>query len=182
MQSWRHHHLHWDVVTWTEYSLPPLRNQAFFDAADSLAQKSDIARYELLSRYGGVYLDSDFEALRSIDALLGDAEFVCASEDEIWLSIGFIGCASANPVMGAIVHELPASIARQPHAPINEQTGPPFFTRVVNRLRSSPTPAHVTVFPSALFYPYHFSEPERAGATFRDAYAVHHWSQGWDAT
>jgi mannosyltransferase OCH1-like enzyme len=180
-QSWRRHHPDWEIVTWTEHSLPPLRNQRWFDAATSPAQRSDIARYELLARYGGVYLDVDMEALRPIDPLLEDVSFFCASEDEVWLSIGIIGCQPGDPVAEAVVEQLPASMSRRPGQAINVQSGPQFFTRVVNRLRSGPDPAPVTVFPSSMFYPYHFSEPERAGGPFPGAYAVHHWNHSWSA-
>ncbi len=179
MQSWRRHHPGWRIVTWTDHNLPPLRNQAYFDRATSLAQRSDIARYELLARFGGVYLDTDMEAFRPIDALLEGVEFFCAYEDEVWLNIAILGCLAHNGVMRTLVGELPASFEGNVGASINEQSGPQFFTRVVNRLRSDPGGAPVAVFPSALFYPYHFSEPRRAGEAFPDAYAAHHWSQSW---
>lgn len=178
-RSWRRLHPDWELVTWTDETLPPLRNQRWFDAAASPAQRSDIARYDLLLRYGGVYLDVDFQALRPIDELLDGVRFFCASEDEVWCSIGIMGCPAGDPVMAALVDELGGSMRSRPDRPINEQTGPRYFTQVVNRLRSGPEPASVTVFPSSLFYPYHFSEPERAGERFPQAYAVHHWNHSW---
>jgi inositol phosphorylceramide mannosyltransferase catalytic subunit len=178
-ESWRHLHPGWRVVTWTEHTVGALHNQAIFDAATSPAQMADVARYELLLRYGGVYLDTDFEALRPIDALLDGVSFFCASEDEIWLSLGIIGSTPGHPVLRALVDELAAHVTAHPDAPVNEQTGPYYMTRVINRLRSGPHPEDVTVFPSALFYPYHFSEPWRAGDSFPEAYAVHHWDHSW---
>lgn len=177
--SWLRLHPDWELRTWTEENLPALRNQASFDAAVQPAQRSDIARYELLERFGGVYLDCDFEALKPIDELLGGVTFFCASEDEVWLSIGIIGCVPGDAVMRTVIAELPASVTRNAGRAINVQTGPQFFTRVVNAARSGRDPQPVTVFPSALFYPYHFSEPEREGDDFPDAYAIHHWGHGW---
>lgn len=178
-QSWKRLHPDWEIVTWTAESLPPLRNQRYFDRATNPAQRSDIARYELLNRYGGVYLDVDMEARRPIDPLLSGVEFFCATEDEVWMNIAILGATPDNPVLDAIIEGLGPSIEQGPPGSINVQSGPQFFTRVVNRLRSAPDPAPVTVFPSALFYPYHFSEPERAGDSFPDAYAVHHWNHSW---
>lgn len=181
MQSWRRYHPDWRIITWTDHNLPPLRNQAYFDRAASPAQRSDIARYELLARFGGVYLDTDMEALRAIDGLLEGVEFFCAYEDEVWLNIAILGCVPENAVMRALVGELPASFESNMGGSINGQSGPQFFTRVVNRLRSDPDGASVAAFPSALFYPYHFSEPQRAGDSFPNAYAAHHWSHSWKA-
>ena len=181
IESWRRLHPDWQIVTWTDQTLPPLRNQAGFDRATSPAQKADIARLELLHRFGGVYLDTDMEAFRSIDALLDGVTFFCGTEDDVWLSTSILGCTAANPVAETLVEELPRSLVRHPDAAINVQSGPPFFTRVVNRLRTTLDPGEITVFPRQLFYPYHFSEPDRANDVFPEAYAAHHWSHSWKA-
>src|SRR3954452_9252859 len=64
-ETWAQHHPGWEMRLWRSSDLPPLRNQDLFDRATSFAQQSDIARYELLLRHGGVYVDTDFECLRS---------------------------------------------------------------------------------------------------------------------
>src|SRR5688572_30025403 len=69
-ESWLHWHPQWRMITWTENNLPPLQNQRQFDDAGIWAQKADIARYEILYRYGGVYIDTDFECLQNIEDLL----------------------------------------------------------------------------------------------------------------
>lgn len=179
LESWRRYHPTWQIRTWTDENLPPLQNQRWFDRAASPAQRSDIARYELLARYGGVYLDGDMEALQPIDPLLGGVEFFAASEDDVWINIAILGCVPGNETMRRLVAALPASIAANSDAGVNVQTGPQFFTRIVNHARSAPQAIPVTVFPPALFYPYHFSEPHRSAGPFPGAYAVHHWAHNW---
>ena len=49
-----------------------LVNQDFYDRAVEKNLLSDIARYEVLMLFGGVYVDADSECLRSIDQLLHD--------------------------------------------------------------------------------------------------------------
>jgi mannosyltransferase OCH1-like enzyme len=44
--------------------------QAAFDRASNFGEKSDIWRYEILFRLGGVYVDTDFECVRPFDSLL----------------------------------------------------------------------------------------------------------------
>ena len=66
----------WLVHTWREWDLPGLRNQLWFDAAAHPAQRADIARFELLHRFGGIYVDTDFAPLRPIEALVADTEML----------------------------------------------------------------------------------------------------------
>jgi hypothetical protein len=70
-------------------------------------------------------------------------------------------------------------VPSSPPGPPNEQTGPQFFTRTLNRLRNDGA-LDFTLFPPQHFYPYHFSEPERAEEPFPDAFAVHWWGHRWD--
>jgi mannosyltransferase OCH1-like enzyme len=175
VDSWARHHPSWSIMTWTETNLPPLRNQPLFDSLSSAAGRADVARYELLHRFGGVYIDVDFEALRPIDDLLMDVRGFAAFEDDLWVAIGILGAEPGHEVFAAMVDAVRSS----PPGPPNQQTGPQFFTRTLNRLRHNGA-LDFTLFPPNVFYPYHFSEPERADGPFPDAYAVHRWERGWE--
>ena len=89
-ESFQRCHPQWQMILWDETNLPPLRNQQAFAAATSLAQKADIARYELLYRQGGIYLDTDFECRKSLEPLLDGVRSFAATEDERWISIGIM--------------------------------------------------------------------------------------------
>ncbi len=67
----------WDYKLWTDDDIPGLnlKNQRYYDQATTYAEKADILRYELLYRYGGVYLDSDIELLKPLDVLHHTYEF-----------------------------------------------------------------------------------------------------------
>jgi FkbM family methyltransferase len=176
-RGWQRHHPAWELKLWTEDTLPPLRNQELFDAATTGAGKADIARYELLARFGGVYVDCDFECLRPIDELLEDVEGFAAFEDDEWVAIGIMGCTRGHPFFDAVVEQLPRSIAARAGQPVNEQTGPRFFTPLaVAHAQDDP---RFRLFEPSLFYPYLYDEPERRHETFPDAFAAHHWSYSW---
>ena len=57
-----------------------LRNETsqkqYFKTRD-FRQKADLARYEILSRYGGIYVDADFQFYRSLDVLNLNFPIVC---------------------------------------------------------------------------------------------------------
>lgn len=175
-QTWKDHHPTWEFVTWRDADLPRLINAAEFDAATTWAGKADIARYELLLRYGGVYVDADFECLKPVDALLDGCSAFAASEDDFWVSIGIMGGIAGHPWFWSLVDEVPQSFAGLRGAPTNELTGPVMATRTVEQMPREHQPR---VFERSLFYPYGCSEPERAGGPFPDAYGVHHWGASW---
>ncbi len=170
----------WTMHTWREWDLPPLRNQGLFDDANSQAARADLARYEILLRFGGVYVDTDFEALAGLDTVLDEVECFAASEDGRWVSTGIIGAVPHHPFFEELVAELPRSLAAGANKPPNQVSGPYFVTRQLERFRAEHGESKpVVVFPPELFYPYHFSEPERRHDRFDGAVAVHHWAHSW---
>ena len=59
MNSWIEKHPDWEYMLWTEENIPKLINYKHFVATYKLSGKANIVRYELLYRYGGVYIDAD---------------------------------------------------------------------------------------------------------------------------
>ena len=95
METWRRMHPDWDYRLWTEANLPrDFTNQHLIDEEQSYPAMSDYIRYELLFRFGGVYIDADSYCLRPIDDLHRlDAFAVC--EDEAtspWICNGVLEC------------------------------------------------------------------------------------------
>lgn len=177
-RAWTEVNPGWTVHTWREWDLPALRHQTFFDHAPSFAGKADIARLELLYRFGGVYVDTDEEPLRPIEELISEVDCFIATEDGKWLATGVVGATPRHPFIGMLLDGIPASILTNPGSLPNVQTGPKYVTRRWHEYQAGDHPP-IAVFPAALFYPYHFSEPERAAGPFPDAYAVHHWAKSW---
>jgi mannosyltransferase OCH1-like enzyme len=175
--SWAHHHPEWEMRLWRPSDLPALRNQALYDAATSFAQKSDIARYEILLRFGGVYVDTDFECLRSFEDLLGGVEAFIGTEDGRYLTNALMGAVPGHPLLEKIVGAIPASIGRGGGLPTNHTTGPHLVTGLVGD--DSTLQESVRVFESELFYPYLYNETYRRDEHFPEAYAVHHWAGSW---
>jgi len=175
-RSWSSLHPSWKVITWTDESRPPLENESLFERAPNFAQKSDILRYELLLRFGGVYLDTDFECLQSIDPLLAGVDGFAAMEDWQTVSAGIIGCTPWHPLIQTIVQDLPRTmLAGQSQV---EQSGPAMLTRSVMQYLDC-HPGSIYLFGEDFFYPYHYSEPDRRHESFPHAFAVHHWAGSW---
>lgn len=169
----------WRIEEWTEETLPVLAMQDLFDRASDICPgfegqlRSDIARLEILARYGGVYLDSDFEPVRPIDELLEGVECFLAWEIEGRIANNaIIGAAPDHPFILELLRWLPGSILNGRGRRPSQISGPRFVTEVLRTWKGP----EVKIFPQRLFYPYACNELRRAGEDFPDAYAIHHWN------
>jgi hypothetical protein len=176
-RTWADHHPDWQIAVWDESTLPRLRNQHWFDRAESWSQKVDIASFELLHRHGGIYLDTDFECLKNIESLLGGIDVFSASEDRVHVCHGIMGCTPGHPLLDRLIGAVPHSITSQPGQSPAVTTGPHLITKVFKQWIAEGNGA--TVFAPELFYPYHYDEKHRRHETFPDAYAAHHWAGSW---
>src|SRR5436190_16517529 len=69
-ESWRRHHPGWRMRLWTDEDLPELGDRRALERARHHAERANLVRYEVLRRFGGVYVDTDVECLRPIGPLL----------------------------------------------------------------------------------------------------------------
>uniref|UniRef100_A0A7S2RQY1 JmjC domain-containing protein n=1 Tax=Mucochytrium quahogii TaxID=96639 RepID=A0A7S2RQY1_9STRA len=87
MKSWGKFHTAengWKVRLWRDKDVENLglKNFEAYRNAETFGEKSDIARYEILERFGGIYVDIDFQALQSLDTVVSclencSVEFAC---------------------------------------------------------------------------------------------------------
>ena len=77
-ETWKLLNPTWEYKFWTEKEINSLRfiNRSYFDNSKNIGFKTDLARYEILNLYGGLYLDTDFECIRPIPNYLLNYEFV----------------------------------------------------------------------------------------------------------
>jgi hypothetical protein len=170
-RTFAQHHPDWAMRLWTEDDLATLEITADERGRSrSASELSDLARYEVLHRFGGVYVDTDFECRRPLTPLLRGIDAFVALE-----APGRVGTAILGSVAGHRVFARAAKLARQTlgmGAHSADASGPYLLSLI---LEQEPD---VTTFGAELFYPYGWDEPERRHETFPDAYAVHHWAKG----
>jgi len=167
-------HPGWEFVTWDDSNaLDWLVCRTEFDQASTHAGRSDVLRYEILARHGGVYVDTDVEGLRPFDELLDGTPFA-GWEDDNMICPTVMGAEAGHPAITELLDNLPRWVARYRHQPPNRQTGPYFLTRY---WRWRPD---VRLFPSVTFYPVGWWEKSRLGGPYpEESYTVHHWSASW---
>lgn len=106
------------------------------------AQVADLARYELLHRFGGIYLDSLFEIspefLKYIDSRADKFELITANEDPCklkcvgsggkhYMSNGFFACVPGCIILKRLLDYDKLDEIDFDNVRINQETGPYFF-------------------------------------------------------
>lgn len=181
-ETWARHHPKWEMLLWHDGNLPVLRNQAFYDRATDFAPskqvgqfRADVLRYELLWQFGGMYVDADFECLRSIEPLIKDADCFATWESEPRrIANGLMGARPGHSFIDALIRGLPRSITKRRGQRPVLSTGPQYLTEAFRR-----TPGELTVLPSRFFYPYSWSDVGTVKSLPpwpAECYAVHHWN------
>lgn len=170
-------HPDWELITWNDSNkLDWLRCRDVFDAVTSHAGRADVLRYEIIAKYGGVYVDTDVEGLKPFDPLLDDDRAFIAWENTELLCPTVIGAPPNHAALNALLDELPDWFAHNKRKPPNEQTGPVFITKQWRRRDD------VRRLPPVAFYPVGWWEKKRLGGPYpARSYAVHHWDKGWAA-
>jgi mannosyltransferase OCH1-like enzyme len=117
---------------WTEENIPPLSNGDLLQKCSCLGQRSDIVRYEILLREGGVYIDTDMECLRSIEPLIRGGKFFALRRDprienRETHSTAIFGAAQQHPIMADMVKGLRQKLRPESWTSI----GPPFLSAVL---------------------------------------------------
>ncbi len=176
-QSWKDHHPDWEYRLWTDADIEGLKlhNQKLFEEAQDYAQQANIVRYEVLYRYGGVYVDMDFACFAPLDHLHHCYDFYVGISNEsiILLNNAIIGCKPEHPIMKACVFERPGFWTKR--------LGPKYLTHqfylTVNFFTK-----HVIALPCSYFYPLPFPVPENTDPeTFQkpESLAMHMWEGSW---
>lgn len=174
-------HPDYEFVTWSAAAdLDWMENWELFQAfpagrQQTLAFRADVARYEILLRYGGIYVDTDVEPLRPFDELTEDPRMFIAWCSDKELDPAVMGAPAGHGALRALVSNL-AGIDPHSDSPPGT-TGPTYAT---SALRGR---ADVRRLPPVAFFPYHWrdmTDRERMDGFWPErSYAVHHWAAGW---
>lgn len=186
-ETWKKHHPDWEYRLWTNETVP--RDQweleAFIRTIPNWPCRTDMYKYQILLRHGGLYVDCDFECKRSVEQLLHRrTEVVAFSVREpdkrryMGVNNSFIACQPGSFLVKWCLAMAPLMAAeKRPDGKPkwNFATGPNVMTLVARFRQHNPT----VIVPSYRLHPYQITEMERRNEEFPDAYAIHHWGTKW---
>lgn len=108
-ESWAPMHPGWSVRLWTADDLFWIHNAWVWDDRVRTIVRADVARFEVVLRYGGVYLDCDQECVRPIDDLVLYRDAFASMRDDRSLAPAGFGATHGHPWMLRVVEELDRS-------------------------------------------------------------------------
>lgn len=168
------HHPDWEMRLWTDADLPALGiGTAERRRSRTHSELSNLVRYAVLHRHGGVYVDTDVECLRPLTPLLRGIDAFAALEGPGCIGSAILGSVAGHPIFARATRLARRTVGTGADSP--DANGPHFLSLIVEQ------ESNVAIFPARLFYPYLWDELERRHETFPDAYAVHHWTLSWVA-
>ena len=172
-ETWRRHHPGWEFRTWTDSELPELSCPEAFERCRNFGEASDLIRYEVLSRFGGVYVDTDVECLQSIEPLIEDATAFAAYARPNVIGSAIVGAVPGHPAMVATLEAVCAGAGAGPQV---EATGPVALTRVLEQAEDVKLFGRETFYPLDYWQiPFSVAEQGEPG----EGYAIHHWHATW---
>jgi mannosyltransferase OCH1-like enzyme len=180
--AWKALNPDWQLIEWGYDNRPPLINESLFvncgtewqpiagaAKTTSIIQvaQADLLGYELLYRYGGLYVNTDMEPLRPIPDDFTEFDVLLANEIDDWLiSNAWMMSAPQHPLMRSVIVAIPGNIATETRS-IDWQTGPKLLTRIKEE-RYPDTP----VLPARFCNPW---TDTPYGTPHADSLCAHHW-------
>ena len=113
LDTWKKNHPDWTYILWTETKLKEetFINKHLIDNINIITIKSDLIRYELLYKYGGIYIDADIICKKKLDDSFLEHELFATYYDKkhSYVTNSTIGCVNNNQILEEIItyfHEL----------------------------------------------------------------------------
>ena len=187
INSWKKYCPDYEIREWTEKDFNVSQNLYCQQAYEAKAWGfvPDYIRLWIIYHYGGIYLDTDVQILKSFDPLLKHQAFVGFEKDTnnyVNLGQGF-GAEAGNQFIEDNMHLYDNLVFTLPDGTYNKVPSPVYTTRVleqhgldreIDQLQSL---AHVEVYPTDFFCPKSF----RTGVIERtkNTYSIHHFDASW---
>lgn len=187
VDSWKKYCPDYEIICWNESNYDVEKSTYMKQAYENKKWGfiPDYARLDLLYHYGGIYMDTDVELVRSLDDLLYQSAFCCV---EKWQVVNFGSCSGAVKGHEAIGELLDY---RKNIAFINEDSTfnmsasgmyemPPLYKngyKVNGKLQSV---KGLNIYPYDFFNPYDYMTGQTQISL--NTYGIHHFNGGWVET
>lgn len=171
------------ITLWTQKTIAtfPFVNKAAFAFATADEEKKSLLCYEILNKYGGIYVDSNFEFIQPLTKLLRSTHFFGALGHAKTLELApeIIGCVPGHPIIRKCLTCTLSGSKTDPLA-IKKRSGSIHLTECFLSVAAK-SPGINVAFPTSYFYPVPPYEQKTSGEPISHiylpahAFGVYHW-------
>lgn len=192
IETWRRDYPAARICMWDKNNLPPLRTQKIYDACWHFAARTDVLRYELLHRFGGIYVDCDMMSLRPMDDLLGPVSAFSSAAPPpeghtgLWHEICILGAEKNHPFYDYLLSKLAVWYEEHQSEGACNSTGPFFYYHMLLEWKREirAMSKDVCIFDPELMIPFraeqeHASPSDDLENIYPKARCVHWWAGTW---
>lgn len=186
IKSWQKHMPDWEIIEWNESNLNIDINDYCRQAYDAkkYAFASDVLRFDILYREGGLYFDTDVKMLKSFEPLVRSYESFCGFENKARLAPGLVLYANqpGNPIYKQVVDLYTKSSFINDDGSNNLKVVGDYFYDIVSQYGIVLEDKYqkiddMTVFPSDYFCP---TDGIRSVENYtQNTYSVHLYAATW---
>jgi len=187
--TWKLLNKDWKYMFWSDEDLRNLVVNDYpellemYDGFNTHIKRVDMARYLFLKKYGGLYVDMDFECLKPIDKLLENHSCVIGWEDKRYLCNAFMASTQNHKVWDNIIDYIKSLGHKHTKCVMGYPgycTGNVMITdRILEYNKNKKNKNKVWLCPTKYIYPYSWYEKHLENNEFPNAYACHRWTATW---
>ncbi|HEY9262167.1 glycosyltransferase family 32 protein [Chitinophaga sp.] len=201
-QTWKENHADWEYMLWTDEMNRDFVATHFpdflqvYDSYPTAIQRVDAVRYFILFKYGGFFVDLDFECLACIEPIVNQAGCVFGLEPRehcdlhnkaFIISNAFMGTTAGSPFFQALCEELHrnTTMTDHPNDRVLETTGPFMLSRLYTAYIQK---EEIALLDAGLMYPLTKEElivlsqgiqQNGVEEKINNAYGIHHYAGTW---
>lgn len=152
-----------------------------YDAFPEPIQRADSARYAYMLRYGGCYIDLDFESLKPLDPVLKDIQVALAymsSNNESDLSIpnAWMCSTAAHSFWFYVLKHIMRNFAAADinNSDVHRITGPIMLYNAIKDYRNTSELQYLTVLPAETVYGVDYNWRASGNSSMQEVFSVCH--------
>lgn len=184
IESWKRYLPDYELMEWNEnnFNIDKLQYTKEAYEAGKYAFVSDVARIEALYQYGGFYMDTDVEVLKSFTPLL-DSRCVLGMEEKEYVATSFMGFEKGHPLVKQFLNLYKNLTFFDGKGQIITGTNVAKLTKMlikqgfVQENRYQELEDGIKIYPKEFFSPYDYINCYYN--ITENSYCVHHFAVSW---
>ena len=186
MNSWKEFNPEWEYKLWDEQNIKELnvKDLNVYSKQFNPGYRSDILRYVILKKFGGIYVDTDFECLKPIPSNILKYKFIAG------MMFGNNPCIGNSILLSApnflllknILNYIKSKEYKNEINYIIKNSGPDTVTREYFNLEKN-NQNECLILPSNYFYPYPNYMLDKKFDRYKEiedvSIGIHHWQMTW---